>query len=355
VRADGVLVACTYIREHQIFGWHRHDTDGAYENVCVVPEGDEDALYCVVNRRIGSEDYRYVERFTSRRVDDMIDYIGMDSALTYDGRNASSAATKNMTMTLSGGTSWAYDETITLTSSGAFFQNADIGNQIWLYDPSDVNTVIRFTITQFTSGTVVKGKPHKTVPTTLRNEVVKNWTRAVDQLSGMEHLEGKLVSVLGDGFVVANPNNEAYVQVQVVGGVVTLERPYGVIHVGLPFLSDIQTLDIDTPQGETIADKKKYTGAVTMHLEASRGLFVGPKPPEENVRNLTDDLVYDLYELKIREDESMDEPPRLISKQVTVNLAAEWNSNGRVFIRQIDPLPLTVLSVAPGGEFPFRG
>jgi hypothetical protein len=50
VRDDGVLLGLTYLREQDIWGWHRHDTDGAVENVCVVPEGTEDAVYLVVKR-----------------------------------------------------------------------------------------------------------------------------------------------------------------------------------------------------------------------------------------------------------------------------------------------------------------
>ena len=30
-----------------------------------------------------------------------------------------------------------------------------------------------------------------------------------------------------------------------------------------------------------------------------------------------------------------------------INLDADWSKNGRVFIRQVDPLPLAVLSVIP--------
>jgi len=50
-----------------------------------------------------------------------------------------------------------------------------------------------------------------------------------------------------------------------------------------------------------------------------------------------------------------DAPVSLRTGVVDINIKAEWNSNGRVFIRQIDPVPLAVLAVAPAGLFPFRG
>lgn len=52
VRDDGVLLSMTYMREQQVVGWARHDTDGEYESVCVVTEDSEDALYCIVKRPV---------------------------------------------------------------------------------------------------------------------------------------------------------------------------------------------------------------------------------------------------------------------------------------------------------------
>lgn len=62
VRSDGVLLSLTYCPEQQVWAWAHHDTNGTFESVCSVPEGQEDAVYAVVNRN-GS---RYVERFASR-------------------------------------------------------------------------------------------------------------------------------------------------------------------------------------------------------------------------------------------------------------------------------------------------
>src|SRR5690606_2976178 len=73
VRDDGALLSCTYLREQEVLGWARHDTgDGdAFEDVCVIPEGDEDACYVVVRRTINGATKRYVERFATRRLTDI--------------------------------------------------------------------------------------------------------------------------------------------------------------------------------------------------------------------------------------------------------------------------------------------
>lgn len=345
VRDDGTLLGLTYIREQEILGWHRHDlAGGIVENVCVVPENDVDVVYLIVKRTVNSSTKRYIEKLSERRVDDILDYIGMDCALTYDGRNTGST-----TMTLSGGSTWAYDETMTLTASASTFSAGDVGNQIQLTG-SD-GTFIRFTINHYTSATVVTGKPSMTVPAGMRSAAMLIWARAVDAVSGLSHLEGKHVSVLGDGFVVASPNNSAYDLVTVSSGAIALDACYAVIHVGLPFLPDMETLDIDTAQAESLVDKKKLVGKVTAHLQDSRGMWAGPKPPTDD----DDDPLENLTELKIRDNETMDEPVDLATGSVEIQIKSEWNTNGRVFIRQVDPLPLSILALHPTGMLSARG
>ncbi len=68
VRSDGVMLGMTYIPEQQMLAWHRHDTDGWVENVCVVPEGRYHWLYLVVRRIIDGETRRYIERMSTTNV-----------------------------------------------------------------------------------------------------------------------------------------------------------------------------------------------------------------------------------------------------------------------------------------------
>lgn len=345
VRSDGALLGLTYVREHEMCAWHQHEFDGTVENVCVVPEGDEDAVYLCVKRTIDGDTKRYIERMNSRRIDDVVDFVGMDCTLSYDGRNA----TASHTMTLSGGTTWAYDETITLTSSASFFTAADVGNAIHLTG-SD-GSVIRFTIAGFTGVTIVTGKPHMTVPVAMRSTAISDWARAVDELTGLWHIEGKDVSVFADGFVVASPNNDSYDVLTVTNGSITLDRPYGVIHVGLPYLCDLETLNIDSNQSETVADKHMIVTKVNIHVESSRGIWVGGEPPEDD----DDDPLEGLTEVKVRDDEDYSDPVALSTEVVDVNIMGVWNSNGRVFIRQVDPIPASILAVLPAGLAPFAG
>jgi hypothetical protein len=344
VRSDGVLLGLTYIREQQLWGWHRHDFDGTVENVCVVPEGTEDAVYLLVKRTINGRSVRYVERLATRLVKDVVNYNGLDCALGYDGRNAGAH-----TMTLSGGTTWVYTETLTLTASASTFTSSDVGNAVNF--PLPDGSTLRCKITAYTSPTVVSVMASKTVPVSLQAVATATWSKALKIVGGLWHLEGKDVSVLADGFVVANPNNPAYTKITVENGQITLDSYYAVIRVGLPITCDLETLDIDMAQGESIIDKKKLIGKVTVMCEKSRGIFAGTVEPAGDLIPADGSL----RELKIRgaANETMDQPVALLTGPAEVIPQTAWNFNGRVFVRQSDPVPLTILEIAPAGYLPI--
>lgn len=346
VRDDGKLIGLTYVREHQVVGWHHHDfDDGEVENVCVVPEGNEDAVYVTVKRTINGATKRYIERFNQRRIEDVVDAVFADSSASYDGRNTNTSHTMTMSEYSSGG--WLYTSTVTLTSSTSYFSSSEVGNQIHMVG-SD-GTKIRFTIDEYVSATVVRGRPNVTVPVTMQAAAISDWTRAVDEVTGLWHLEGKNVSVLGDGFVVASPNNAAHNVRTVTNGTLALDKCYGVIHIGLPYTTDLQTLDIDSATTETLADKNKLVNRITMHVESSRGIFAGGEPPSDD----DEDPLEGLTEYKPNNGENYDSPPDLLTETIQINIEPRWNANGRVFVRQVDPLPLAVLAIAPTGLVPF--
>ncbi|HSV48363.1 MAG TPA: hypothetical protein VLJ58_21420 [Ramlibacter sp.] len=88
VRSDGVLLGMTYAPEHEVKAWHQHTTDGLFESVASVAEGEEDAVYVVVARTIGGVTARYVERMHSRNFAALEDCFFVDAGSTYDGAAA---------------------------------------------------------------------------------------------------------------------------------------------------------------------------------------------------------------------------------------------------------------------------
>lgn len=364
VRSDGVLLSLSYNREQQMVAWAKHDTDGLVESVCVIPEGTEHSVYVVVKRTIdglsalGGTTRRYIERMTTRRsivepksaltssgsAVATTNAVFLDSFLSFDGRNTNSAHT----MTLSGGTTWVYTENLTLTSSAAFFASTDVGNSIFLYTVDSTGAVtdeVRCSINAFTNTTTVTVNAHKTVPTAFRGVAINSWARAVDELGGLWHLEGESLAVIGDDYVVANPNNGS--GLTVANGTITLPEAYAVIHAGLPYVSDLETLDIDFVNAETRADKKKLINKVTVYANNSRGIWAGHQAPTGT------NLLEDLREYEPREGGyDFDDPATRLSGPVEILFPNSWNSNGRVFLRQVDPVPMEILAVVPTGWVP---
>ena len=317
VLSDGTLAALTYMREHEVWGWSRHDTDGTYESVCTIAEGDEDATYFVVNRTINGNTKRYIERLNTRVFDTVADAFFVDCGLSYDGTNTAST-----TMTLSGGSTWAHTETLTLTANASTFVSGDPGNTFTLTIGTET---LVCTVQAYTSATVVTVKAGRDVPTTFRGVATAIWSKGVDAISGLGHLEGKTVSILADGNVEA--------QKTVADGAITISNPASKIHIGLPIQADIQTLNLELGQ-PTQQGKKKSISSVTLRVEKSRGGKIG----------------YDsdhLTEFKQRAYEPYGTATSLKTGDIKVTLPSAWKTEGSIFYRQDDPLPMTLLAVIP--------
>lgn len=321
VRSDGRAVSLTYAPQQNVAGWAQHETkSGAFEDVCTVPEGEEDAVYVIVNRPGG----RYIERFASRRFQNVRDGKFLDSYLTYDGRNTSSI----LTMTLSAAPGWTVNDLITVTASGGAFLPSDVGNAIAFLGPGDTEPeLLRVTIDTVVSVSVAKGYPSKDVPVEMQGVATSRWARAVDEVGGLDHLEGLTVGIKAYGDILP---------FQVVhAGKVTFGYPRWYVDVGLPILAYIQTLDLERAQAE-LRDRRKLLRSLSMVVESTRGLFAGPDPEH-------------LYEYKPEITQYLT-PPALLTETIEIPITASWNLSGSVFVLQEDALPVSILNVIPSGD-----
>jgi len=91
--SDGQLLGCTYLRKHEVLGWHRHDTGDGDEilRVVTIPENNEDVLYAAIKRySVDGQTRTYIERMATRTsLADADDGRFFDSWATYDGVAAS--------------------------------------------------------------------------------------------------------------------------------------------------------------------------------------------------------------------------------------------------------------------------
>lgn len=323
VRNDGTLLGFTYLPTQEVFSWHRHDTQGKFESIASVPEGDEDAVYVVVNRTIQGTQRRYIERMASRQLavagrDTKLDRcIFLDSCLSYDGRS-------EVNVTLTGGTDWKYPEQLTLNSVSSIFPSTSVGETYILIGADGER--VRVVNKGWINGYSVTVEPQSIVPESLRGVQSSTWGVAQQVLKGLEHLEGETVSIFADGNVIE--------PIQVVNGAITLPQPGVLVRAGLPFVSDFQTLDLTAQNQPNLLGNRKRLNGVTILCEESRGVFAGATGGK-------------LYEYKQRADEDYNDPIPLQTGRIQIDFNGAWGDGGNLFIRQTDPLPLTILGVLP--------
>jgi len=329
VSSSGKLLGLTYVPEQQIGAWHQHDTDGTFESVACVSEGNDDVTYCVVKRTINGASKRYVERMGTRLFATQRDNFFVDAGATYNGTNTNTG----QNVTISGGTNYTKGETVTITANYNLFNAppsvADVNDAIVLVDGS---TLYRLTILGTSSQTVATAKLDKDLPVSLRNTGLTSYEVARNVISGISWLEGKTVNILADGAV--------HPQKVVSSGSITLDRAASVVHLGLPYESDLLTLPMALQVEAFGQGRVKNLNHVWLRVLESSGIFAGPSADK-------------LVEAKQRTTEPYGSPPDLKTQDIKIMLTPQWQDSGQLFVRQTDPLPLTIvgltLEVAMGG------
>lgn len=330
VRDDGVLVGCTYMPEQEVIGWHWHETDGKYLDVCALPGKSETECYFLVERQIDGETVQCIEQHAPTRAASEDDLFFVDSGVTFDGRNVS-----DTTLTLTTGDGWTETDELTITASDPLFVGAsDVGDNFLLWrDVVEVDggitttrrVSVRLVIDAFTDSTNVLARSIGEVPVELRTTALASWTIQRDTIDNLWHLEGKHVSVLQDS-AVSGP-------FLVEDGKVTLDTPGGVVNLGLPYSCEVETLELNSPGGDSMRDMNKLAYKVSMLLLASRGVKAG---------GIKDRL----YPVKERKFEDYGQPPFLKTGVFDVDIPAGWGVDaGRVRIVSDEPLPLEILSI----------
>ena len=322
VRSDGMLLGFTYLKEHDVYAWSRHATDGAVESVCAIQEKNETALYLSVKRTTANKTVRYVERMASRLFPDVQAAWCVDSGGRYDGWNID----PDRTMAISGPSYSAGDAVVLSASGHTPFLPTSVGQKLILrigQNPNQNQATV--TVTAYTDPATVFATLDTAAPFGIQAVAVSDWAMASAALSGLWHLEGRRVAILADGSVQP--------PAVVAGGIVAIPRASGRILAGLPYTCDLETLDIE--QGPpTLQGRTKRVQEVVLRVRGARGMVVGPDAGH-------------LTEIKERSSENYGVPTSLATGDERVLVDPAWNTNGRIFARQAWPLPATIVAVVP--------
>lgn len=352
VRDDGALLSLTYVRQHQVYAWSRHETDGLFHSVSTIREDTEHATYVIVDRTIGGQEYRYVERLHSRIFRNVDDCFFVDGGTSRSNWNTDTAST----VTLTGGTAiggtgedalyWPAGDALTLTENATSspFASTDVGREIVLRVTQTDGTILercRFEITAYTNSTTITVEPLQAVPTTMQSVALTGYGFADAEVTGLWHLEGKTVFALADGDVEGDAG-----ELVVTNGTITLQTKAVQVHVGLGYNADMETLRIALQtqnDGQVVAFNKSIP-YVDVLVEETRGINVASSLTP-NVD--TGEIKFSTYFQRGYDDEEWGEPTALLENEfIRVPCPPEWNK-GQFAIRQNLPLPISILTVVP--------
>lgn len=145
-------------------------------------------------------------------------------------------------------------------------------------------------------------------------------------LSGLWHLIGQTVSVLGDAAVYPP-------QVVAADGTITLPHTVSKAQIGLPITARLQLLPLAYEAAPAFGSGyMQNVNKAWLRLFQSSGVWVGPSFDK-------------LYPMKQRTTEPYDSPPALLSGVYEFTVEPKWGLDATVCIQQQDPLPVTLQAV----------
>lgn len=312
-REDGTFLSFTYLPEEQVRAWSDHTTQGYVEDVEAVFENNQNRAYTIVRRKIGTTDKRFIERFAPLEPDSTEQMWAVDCGLT-------TALTKPAAKVDVTGYSGAQ----TVTALSSIFASGDVGKVFRAGGG-------RATVTAFSSSTEIDVTFDVPIPqaipelTTPPQYLSGEWslTEPSTTFSGLDHLEGMTVQVLADGAVETDKT--------VSGGSITLSRAASLVTVGLGYTGTMQTLPLVAGNQNIEAHRRRITDVV-MRLFKARGLEAG-----DGVNN---------YPLPARRNEPYGAAPDWLPDIVELNIAQDFDQEGRLTIVKSGPVSATVLGLA---------
>jgi len=150
---------------------------------------------------------------------------------------------------------------------------------------------------------------------------------ATSSLSGLSHLEGEKVSIIGEG---AAQNDKV-----VSSGGVSLDNAIEEANIGLGYTSDLQTMRLDEGYQETTQTKVKRIYDLSVRFHETVGASVGPNADTLTAIDFRDSSA------------SMDLPVPLFTGDKHIEFDSDYGTEGLVYIKQPQALPMTILGIYP--------
>ncbi len=353
IRSDGQLSGMTLEDSEDISGWHRHITDGSFISITSIPRAsDYDQTWVCVERTIDGSTNYYIEFFedqvsfvrredyvdTTEAADDakyarlifeqQKDYIYMDSALTFDGSQVGTDASATLTPAATSGTS------VTFTASAAVFASTDVGKQLWRKSASGDEYGVA-EISSYTSTTVVTCEILEDFESTTAIPAGE-WYLTTNSVSGLSHLEGESLSIAADGGQHSSKT--------VASGVVALDRQATVVHVGLPYISYLESNDVEGggTDGPAQSKKKSLSAVGFRFLDSLFAKFGTDYYNLEQLNERTASMLMNRPPLMFNGDRKQQYYTKALD-----SVGGGWQREKRVIVSQEQPFPCRIQLIIP--------
>ena len=339
---DGTMLSLTYLKDQNVYGWARHDTQGLVMGLCQVTEPPVNAVYAITQRfpPYAPQGIYVMERMDNRLWQSVEDTFALDCAVS----NPMSSPAVSLSASANSGAG------VTFTSSGAVFAAGNVGQVIRMC--GGIASITGFVDSEHVIGTWNLAASNG--PPGFPYAPSGSWTLAapVTTLSA-PHLAGMKVSALADGIPLSGLAVSS-------SGLITLPFPASNVKAGLPYTVQIQTPYLN---GEGVVQgARKVIPAATARVAASGPFQMGTNQPDAPAQNPP-------VQAATWSNMSSTNPLRPTGNQkpaqqytspggqtVTplwtgdvrqIGSGAEWTNKGQVAIQQVLPLPLQVTAIMP--------
>jgi len=322
IKKNGGLIGLTYDRLNGIAGWHSHRTDGEYESVCVVDGvGSEEEVWAVVSRTIAGVNKRFVEVFAGRDQGFGADLLYSDCGVSFVAGGVFKILeiqnnTSSISIKYAGADGIIDGDSVKLkaTDSPMFdYQDYVVANLI--QGPEDG------TFDLFKDGELYTADPFS---------LITNGTVSIvsNVITGLDHLDGATVSVLGDLAVFP----EKLVG-PVAGGIgITLETSCNTVVCGLPYTMELEPEPIEFGP-ETMSGIKRISSVLLKLFKSLGGEVMASGST-------------DYQKINYRSTSTvLGKPQPLFTGMKEVPVESVSSRAVGVSIRNSQPVPMTILAI----------
>ena len=273
------MLCTTYNRNIKVVGTTIHNTFGDFERVQVIATLGKDQVWCIVKRKIEGKIRRYVELYDVGDGTDDLDVFSDSSLCISNFVNIENISNSNPAVVTSTAHGLIDDDSI-IIKEVKDPENLDLDP-----DKKNMSTLngCVFTVSNFTPNTFELSGLNTTDYNSYES-AGKIWKR-FGVISGLDHLEGKVVKIRGDGAV----QTEQLVQ----NGTITLPFLSGEVVIGLAYETKITTLakDFDNGIGTMIGQQVRWSRPLVRVNNSVPPLMNNAFLPSRNTNDFLDKKV----------------------------------------------------------------